>query len=164
MEAAELFYNYINTPLGEMELCCDASGLVSFEFIENPGRNYTKKHITHTEILAEAEKQAQAYFSGKLKQFDLPLSVNGTAFRIKVWTELCKIEFGKTISYIELAKRLGDEKCIRAAASANGKNPLAIIIPCHRVIGKNGTLVGYAGGMPRKKWLLDHESNQSRLF
>jgi methylated-DNA-[protein]-cysteine S-methyltransferase len=164
MGAAELFYDYLNTSLGEMELCCDASGLVSFEFIEHPGRVYTKKHISENEILTEAKKQTLAYFAGELKQFDLPLSVNGTEFRIKVWTELCKIDFGKTITYIELAKRLGDEKCIRAAASANGKNPLAIIIPCHRVIGKNGSLVGYAGGMSRKKWLLEHESNQSKLF
>ncbi len=99
----------------------------------------------------------QDYFEGTLKEFDLPISFAGTDFQKRVWNELLKIPYGHTISYQELAIRLGDPKCIRAAASANGKNPLAIIVPCHRVIGKDGSMTGYASGIWRKKWLLERE-------
>ncbi|KAA9038439.1 methylated-DNA--[protein]-cysteine S-methyltransferase [Ginsengibacter hankyongi] len=102
--------------------------------------------------------QFDEYFSGKRKIFSLPVKQDGTIFQQKVWNELIKIPFGKTISYLQLARQLGDAKSIRAAASANGRNKLNIIVPCHRVIGSNGTLVGYGGGLPRKKWLLDHEN------
>jgi len=108
-------------------------------------------------LLVECKNQLMAYFSGSVKRFDLPLSQQGTSFQTRVWDQLSVIRYGDTISYLELAKRLGDPKVIRAAASANGKNHLAIIIPCHRVIGSSGELVGYGGGMQRKKWLLEHE-------
>ena len=108
-------------------------------------------------ILLETVRQLNAYFEGKLQVFDLPLLPEGTAFQQRVWQEIVKVPYGKTASYLEMAIRLGDEKCIRAAASANGKNPIGIIIPCHRVIGKNGSMVGYAGDLWRKKWLLQHE-------
>ena len=102
------------------------------------------------------------------KQFDLPLNPSGTAFQQKVWQQLIQIPFGETITYLHMAKRLGNVKSIRAAASANGKNPLAIIIPCHRVVGADGKLTGYAGGLHRKQWLLEHEAKmagkQSKLF
>lgn len=110
-----------------------------------------------TPLLARAKAQLTRYFAGELQEFDLPLAPAGTEFQQRVWAELLKIPFGTTISYHELAVRLGDEKCIRAAASANGKNPLWLIIPCHRVIGSDGKLVGYAGGLWRKKKLLQHE-------
>lgn len=93
----------------------------------------------------------------------MPLQPNGTAFQRHVWDELLKIPYGKTTSYLKLARELGDEKSIRAAASANGKNPIAIIIPCHRVIGFNGEMVGYAGGVKRKEWLLAHEKGEEQL-
>lgn len=109
-------------------------------------------------LLQKCIKQFDEYFSGKRKIFELPIKQVGTEFQQKVWNELFKIPFGKTISYLQLAQRLGDVKSIRAAASANGRNKLNIIVPCHRVIGSNGSLVGYGGGLPRKKWLLDHEN------
>ncbi|HVZ97189.1 MAG TPA: methylated-DNA--[protein]-cysteine S-methyltransferase [Chitinophagaceae bacterium] len=117
-------------------------------------------HLSASEkkILKECTRQFDEYFSGKRKIFDLPLQQTGTGFQHKVWNELMKIPYGKTISYLELAQRLGDVKSIRAAASANGKNKLSIVVPCHRVIGSDGSLIGYGGGLPRKKWLLDHEN------
>lgn len=102
--------------------------------------------------------QLNEYFAGKRTAFDLPFYQDGTAFQQQVWEQLMHIPFGKTASYLEMARRLGDEKVIRAAASANGKNKIAIAVPCHRVIGSDGTLTGYAGGLKRKQWLLDHEA------
>jgi methylated-DNA-[protein]-cysteine S-methyltransferase len=117
-------------------------------------------------ILKEAVSQLQAYFEGNRTQFDFKMNPKGTEFQQKVWKGLCKIPFGKTMSYFELAKQLGDVKAIRAIASANGKNPLWIVVPCHRVIGTDGSLTGYAGGLYQKKWLLEHESptTQQSLF
>lgn len=112
-------------------------------------------------IIERAKNQLKAYLTGKTDAFDLKLEPTGTDFQKRVWTELQKIPFGKTISYLDLAKKLGDEKVIRAAASANGKNPIPLIIPCHRVIGQNGKLVGFSGGLHRKKWLLDHENKHA---
>jgi methylated-DNA-[protein]-cysteine S-methyltransferase len=106
----------------------------------------------------QAVEQLIEYFHGQRRIFELPISQEGTPFQQKVWNELMNIPYGKTISYLEMSRRLGDPKVIRAAAAANGKNNVAIIVPCHRVIGSNNTLVGYAGGLPRKKWLLQHEN------
>ena len=118
------------------------------------------------EILEEAVYQFNEYFEGTRKTFDLILNPQGTDFQKKVWDALLKIPYGKTVSYLELSKTLGDVKAIRAVAAANGKNPLWIIVPCHRVIGSNGDLTGYAGGLHRKKWLIEHESpvKQQSLF
>lgn len=109
-------------------------------------------------LLNKCCKQLQEYFAGTRIEFDLPLKQQGTPFQQKVWDELLRIAYGKTISYLELSKRIGDVKAIRAVGTTNGKNQLAIIVPCHRVIGSNGTLTGYGGGLWRKKWLLDHEA------
>lgn len=114
-------------------------------------------------VIQDTKKQLEAYFAGSLKQFDLPLAPLGTEFQRKVWHELEHIPYGQTTSYLDMAKKLGDEKVIRAAAAANGKNPIAIIIPCHRVIGSNGDLIGYAGGLERKQWLLKHEGAIKQL-
>lgn len=111
-----------------------------------------------TPLLEKTMQQLDAYFEGKLQQFDLPLHPAGTAFQQTVWNQLTQIPFAETITYLHMAKRLGNVKAIRAAASANGKNPLAIIIPCHRVVGADGKLTGYAGGLHRKQWLLEHEA------
>jgi methylated-DNA-[protein]-cysteine S-methyltransferase len=105
-----------------------------------------------------AREQLDAYFAGELEQFDLPLALHGTDFQLRVWNELARIPFAETISYKELALRLGDLKLIRAVGTANGRNPVSIVIPCHRVIGADGSLVGYGGGLDRKRWLLDHEA------
>ena len=118
------------------------------------------------EELKEAVLQLQDYFDGKRTTFTFPLNPSGTDFQKKVWDELLHIPFGKTCSYLDLSKKLGDVKAIRAVASANGKNPLWIVIPCHRVIGSDGSLTGYAGGLWCKKWLLEHENpvKQETLF
>ena len=109
-------------------------------------------------ILQKCITQLDEYFSGYRKIFDFPMEQSGTNFQQKVWHHLMQIPYGSTISYRQLAQRLGDVKSIRAAASANGKNKLSIVVPCHRVIGSDGSLTGYAGGLSKKKWLLDHES------
>lgn len=151
----------IQTPLGFATLTGDNEGILELCLHENG----TVTPNIPTE-LQQAALQLAEYFNGARTAFDLKLNPKGTVFQQKVWTELQKIPFGQTISYLELAKKLGDPKVIRAAASANGKNPLWIVVPCHRVIGSNGSLTGYSGGLWRKKWLLEHEnpSQQQVLF
>ena len=154
-------FAYIQTPLGITKIVGNENG-ISEICIENEGE------ITAIipKELKEAVSQLQEYFDGKRTCFTLKLTPKGTEFQQKVWAELQNIPFGKTISYLDLAKKLGDPKVIRAAAAANGKNPLWIVIPCHRVIGSNGSLTGYAGGLWRKKWLLELENplQQMQLF
>jgi methylated-DNA-[protein]-cysteine S-methyltransferase len=155
-------YSYYTSPLGDIEIRYDESFIYAFLF-RNEG--YSKKTAgPESDLSKEAHRQLKAYFEGTLKQFNLPLNYEGTDFQKKVWTELTGIGFGKTLSYLQLARQLGDEKSIRAAASANGKNPFAIVVPCHRVIGTNGSLTGYAGELWRKQWLLDHEARISGSY
>ena len=151
----------IQTPLGCAEIIGDNRGLASITVFD------VEKPIGIVpEVLQDAAYQLQEYFEDGRTQFDLKLNPQGTDFQKKVWNELMNIPYGKTISYLELSKKLGDVKAIRAVAAANGQNPLWIVVPCHRVIGSNGDLTGYAGGLHRKKWLLDHESplKQQSLF
>lgn len=112
--------------------------------------------------LLPAVEQLREYFSGGRKEFDFKINPLGTDFQKKVWELLLQVPFGRTCSYMELSKELGDPKAIRAVAAANGKNPLWIVVPCHRVIGRDGSLTGYAGGLWRKKWLLEHEQPQKQ--
>ena len=151
----------IHTPLGYAELIGDENGLVSVTVYDNE-----KPMDIIPAVLEDAVHQLKEYFDGKRTKFDLKINPQGTDFQKGVWDELLNIPFGKTLSYLELSKRLGDVKAIRAVAAANGKNPLWIVVPCHRVIGSNGDLTGYAGGLHRKKWLLEHESpvKQQSLF
>ncbi len=153
---------YLDSPLGSLLLQGDADGIQKLSVMEDP-------QDPSAEIPAELQSAAQQiheYFQGQRSSFDLKLNPQGTSFQKQVWTQLAEIPFGKTATYMDMAKRLGDPKSIRAAASANGKNPIMIIIPCHRVIGSDGSLTGYAGGLWRKKWLLEHESpvRQEKLF
>ena len=152
---------YIKTPIGFAELKGDENGLASISILDQE-----QSLDIIPEILEEAVYQFNEYFEGTRKIFDLILNPQGTDFQKKVWDALLKIPYGKTVSYLELSKTLGDVKAIRAVAAANGKNPLWIIVPCHRVIGSNGDLTGYAGGLHRKKWLIEHESpvKQQSLF
>ncbi|WGK95278.1 MULTISPECIES: methylated-DNA--[protein]-cysteine S-methyltransferase [Flavobacterium] len=151
----------IKTPLGMATIKGDENGIAIISIADE---GEISKVIPP--VLQEAVTQLQDYFDGKRTHFDLKLNPAGTDFQQKVWKGLCEIPFGKTMSYLELAKQLGDVKAIRAVASANGKNPLWIVVPCHRVIGTDGSLTGYAGGLWRKKWLLEHEnpSTQQSLF
>lgn len=164
MSEQKLYYDYIGTPLGELELTSSSTHLLSALFVKTEKNVLDKQPVLQSEINDEAKKQLDAFFKKELTQFNLPLHPAGTDFQKTVWNELLKIPFGTTISYLTLAKKLGDINSIRAAASANGKNPITIIIPCHRVIGTDGKLVGYSGDMWRKQWLLDHESKQEKLF
>ncbi len=152
----------INTPLGLTEIQGDENG-ISKIYIRNENVEITSKIPSK---LKEAVIQLQEYFEGKRTHFTFLLHPSGTEFQKKVWQELLNIPFGKTCSYLELSKKMGDVKAIRAVAAANGKNPLWIVVPCHRVIGADGSLTGYAGGLWRKKWLLEHEnpSVQKTLF
>lgn len=152
---------YLETEIGMLEIKGDASGVASIHFRDS---GQPSKEIP--ESLKPVAVQLKQYLDGSRESFDLKLNPSGTDFQKKVWELLQTIPFGKTLSYQEMANRLGDPLVIRAAASANGKNPISIIIPCHRVIGSDGSLTGYAGGLHRKKWLLEHESpvKQGSLF
>ena len=153
---------FINTPLGFTEIQGDENGISKIHVMNEDVEISTKI----PKELKEAVLQLQDYFDGKRTTFTFPLNPSGTDFQKKVWNELLQIPFGKTCSYLDLSKKLGDVKAIRAVASANGKNPLWIVVPCHRVIGSDGSLTGYAGGLWRKKWLLEHENpvKQESLF
>lgn len=148
---------FIQSPLGITKIEGDANGITLIS-VSTEG----SVSIEIPESLQNAVTQLQEYFEGSRKDFTINLNPQGTDFQKKVWQELLNIPFGKTISYLELSKKLGDVKAIRAVASANGKNPLWIVVPCHRVIGSDGSLIGYAGGLWRKKWLLEHESSQKQ--
>ena len=153
---------YIKTPLGTAEIIGDVNGVSAITVLD------VEKELS-TEIpvyLKLAVLELQEYFYAKRTDFTFKLQPQGTEFQQKIWQELTQIPFGKTMSYMDLSKKIGAVKAIRAVASANGKNPLWIVIPCHRVIGSDGSLTGYAGGLWRKKWLLEHEnpSMQQALF
>lgn len=152
---------FIKTPLGIAKIIGDEDG-ISIISVSDEGDSSS----TIPTVFQEAVSQLNDYFEGKRIDFTFKLNPSGTEFQQKVWRGLLEIPFGKTMSYLELSKKLGDVKAIRAVASANGKNPLWIVIPCHRVIGTDGSLTGYAGGLWRKKWLLEHENPtaQGSLF
>ena len=149
-----LYTAYHDSPLGTLKIVCSEEHLTGVIFWEG---EVTHENDSHP-LLQKSIEQLEQYFSGKRKAFDLPIKQDGTEFQQQVWNLLLSISFGKTISYQQLATQYGDLKAIRAVASANGKNNLAIIVPCHRVIGSNHSLTGYAGGLWRKKWLLEHET------
>ena len=143
---------FLKTKLGYLEINGTEKGISKVEFINR------KVSITRIpSVLKPCINQLKEYFSGERQEFELELDMEGSPFQIKVWNELLKIPYGTTISYLELARRAGDTKALRAVGGANGANPMVILVPCHRVIGSDGKLVGYGGGLKRKKWLLEHE-------
>lgn len=152
---------YIQTPLGIAKIAGDGAGIAVISILSE---GEISKKIPKE--LQECVSQLREYFDGNRNDFTFKLNPQGTDFQQRVWVELLNIPFGKTMSYLDLSKKLGDVKAIRAVASANGRNPLWIAVPCHRVIGTDGSLTGYAGGLWRKKWLLEHESpsKQQSLF
>ena len=153
---AETFTAYYHSPVGLLKISGTEQYISEVSFHDNTEKSGgNKKNLPP--ILIQCIEQLIQYFNGERRFFDLPLNQEGTPFQKQVWNELASIPFGKTISYLELAIKMGDPKATRAVAAANGKNNIAIIIPCHRVIGADKTLVGYGGGLWRKKWLLEHE-------
>jgi methylated-DNA-[protein]-cysteine S-methyltransferase len=149
---------YVKSPLGTIRIQHSGKGICSLIFAdqEEPQTNDNAE-------LDECIRQLTEYFAGMRKEFDLRLDLSGTDFQIKIWNELLKINFGQTLSYADLAGKIGDIKSIRAVGRANATNPVSILVPCHRVIGTNGSLTGYAGGLWRKKWLLEHEQKFHQL-
>lgn len=153
---------YIKTALGITVIEGDAQGIAKISVLEEQ----VPVSTAIPDELQEAVTQLQEYFNGSREHFSFTINPQGTHFQKKVWQALLQIPFGKTTSYQELSIQLGDVKAIRAVAAANGKNPLWVVVPCHRVIGSDGSLTGYAGGLWRKKWLLEHENPpvQQSLF
>lgn len=148
----------VASPIGPLRLTSNGEALTGLYMVDQGG-----PRSDGDAVLAEAERQLEGYFAGELRGFDLPLAPSGTEFQLQVWGELLNIPYGATISYGELARRVGDPKGARAVGAANGQNPISIIIPCHRVIGANGSLIGYGGGLDRKRFLLELEG-QKTLF
>lgn len=146
----------IETPIGKIAIQADDAAVNAVLFVKEDENTMASERSCHP-IIARCAVQLHEYFAGQRKTFDLPLQQKGSPFQQNVWEQLLKINYGKTISYLELSKRVGDAKAIRAVGTTNGKNQIAIIVPCHRVIGSDGSLTGYAGELWRKKWLLEHE-------
>jgi len=158
-------YTRIDSPVGPLLLVADDAGLREILFVH--GRHPSRPDPSWKEddnLLKETIRQLGSYFAGKLENFDLPLAPEGTPFQLDVWKRLCDIPYGETISYGELARRIGNPNASRAVGLANGSNPIPIVIPCHRVIGSNGKLTGYGGGLPIKEKLLALERRQLRLL
>jgi methylated-DNA-[protein]-cysteine S-methyltransferase len=159
-----MFSTRYSSPIGELILVGDADRLTELLLPEDHGRPPTisADWVEAREPFMPAIAQLDAYFAGELIEFDLPLAPQGTPFQMRVWQELEKIPYGSTATYGQIAQRIGQPKAMRAVGLANGRNPLAIVIPCHRVIGAGGSLTGYGGGLDRKRWLLDLESRRRR--
>lgn len=155
----KLFYNTIESPIGYLKLTSDIDHLLSVTFVDRL-HNYSE---FQPEILQNTALQLKEYFAGERKDFYLNINPSGTIFQKLVWKYVSKIPYGKTSSYLNIAIQSGSNKNTRAVGLANGKNPIPIIIPCHRVIGTNGKLTGYAGGIDKKRWLLHHEMQFSNL-
>jgi methylated-DNA-[protein]-cysteine S-methyltransferase len=157
----EITSTYYKSPLGLLRIGGSDTYISEISFIDHLSEEeYQSANLQGpvTPIVIQCIEQLIQYFQGQRKVFDFPISQEGSEFQQSVWNELMSIPFGKTISYLELSRRLGDIKAIRAAAAANGRNNIVIVVPCHRVIGSKQDLVGYGGGLWRKKWLLDHET------
>jgi methylated-DNA-[protein]-cysteine S-methyltransferase len=148
-----------DSPLGPLLLVSDGRALRGLHFSRRPSPADRVDTLDAGDgLLAEARGQVEEYLRGERRTFDLPLALEGTAFQRSVWNELCRIPFGATVSYRDVAVRIGAPSAVRAVGLANGANPVAIIVPCHRVIGSDGRLTGYGGGLPNKRWLLDLEA------
>jgi len=161
---SELERTLYRSPIGALEIAVSAAGLAQINFLDDAPPKGAPEPTDP--VLLAAVKQLDEYFDNRRTVFDLPLDLAGTPFQQSVWRAVLAIPFGETISYLDLALRLGDRRALRAVGAANGKNPVPIVVPCHRVIGADGDLTGYGGGLWRKEWLLAHEGRptQQRLF
>jgi len=154
-----IWFDDFATPIGRLTVAADAQGLRHVLFETNKHDAAGRSEWTRDAApLRAAREQLEAYFAGEQQQFDLPLRPVGTPFQLKVWNTLAEIPFGSTWSYAEVAKRIGEPKAMRAVGAADGRNPLPIVLPCHRVIGSDGSLTGFGGGLPIKQYLLRHEA------
>ena len=157
-----MYYCYLPTPIGDLLLAGEREALCMIGFPQGAMRRDPEPDwIYNEQPFGDARQQLNEYFAGERKEFDLPLALKGTEFQLEVLEELKKIPYGETTSYGDIAKRIGRPKAVRAVGAANGRNPIPIIVPCHRVIGSNGQLVGYGGGLERKRWLLEHEKRNA---
>jgi methylated-DNA-[protein]-cysteine S-methyltransferase len=153
------FFSFVPSPIGELRLVSNGQALTEVSMMPRGGWSANEQTGRRDDaLLGPARKQFLAYFAGELLDFDLPLAAAGTDFQRRVWKALCAIPYGSAVSYAAIAGGIGKPTATRAVGAANGRNPLAIIVPCHRVIGKDGTLTGYGGGLDRKQWLLRHEA------
>ncbi len=152
------YITYLKTPIGEIKITADENFVNSILFVFDDTK---MEEENLNKIVTQCKKELAEYFSGKRQTFDVPINQKGTEFQQKVWNELIKIPYGKIVSYNFIAESLGDKKAVRAVGTTNGKNQISIIVPCHRVIGSDGNLTGYAGGLWRKKWLINHEKECS---
>jgi methylated-DNA-[protein]-cysteine S-methyltransferase len=164
-KVSAVFYTTFESPVGPLLLAGDADALrlVSFESSKHaapPQADWKQDNAPFAEVI----RQLQAYFRGELREFDVPLALKGTEFQRRVWNALREIPYGETISYLQLAERIGNPRAVRAVGLANGSNPIPIIVPCHRVIGSDGSLTGFGGGISTKKKLLELESKQLSLL
>ena len=155
MKQEKHFYGFMQTPLGHIQVVANQQALIEVAFVSEQQCRVDNPN----EVVTEALLQLKQYFAKARQVFDLPLAAKGTDFRQQVWQQLSLLPYGTTASYSDIANAIGNQKAVRAVGAANGANPLAIVVPCHRVIGKNGTLTGYAGGLNRKQWLLDFEQS-----
>ena len=158
-------YSFCDSAQGPLLVAIDQDGLRFVEFLRGeqpvtPTAEWQRDDVA----LAPYLEQFEAYFAGRLRRFTLPLAARGTPFQQSVWRALCDIPYGETVSYLEIAQAIGNPKAVRAVGAANGRNPLSIIVPCHRVIGSSGALTGYAGGIPIKRWLLALEQQTADDF
>lgn len=148
-----IFCDHLDTPLGKMEISANSRAVMAIHFVEQV------RKVNSNALTDIAKCQLLDYFAGDLEKFDLPMDPQGTDFQKQVWQSLTTIGYGQTCSYSDIANKIENPKAVRAVGSANGKNPMTIVVPCHRVIGADGSLTGYASGVDRKAWLLNHESN-----
>ncbi len=146
------YYGYVASPVGWIQIQANSQAIVAIGFVDE-----TTHAESDNKLVTAAKQQITAYLDGTLQEFDLPMAAEGTEFQKRVWQALCNIPYGATASYQDIALQFGDANKVRAVGSANGRNPIAIVVPCHRVIGKNGSLTGYAGGLARKQFLLQLE-------
>lgn len=160
-----MYYTFVGSPIGQLLLAGEGDALSTLAFQTGPkARGAGTDWVREDARFAEASRQLREYFAGERRVFDLDLAPSGTPFQLSVYDALARVPYGETVTYLDLAKEIGNPKAVRAVGGANGANPLAIVLPCHRVIGSSGSLTGFGGGLEVKRYLLELETNNSGLF
>ena len=164
MRVKTMYYDFLESPLGQIAIVADEKGLRHIDFQQGDKPLTIKPQWQRSpSLLRPFTDQLSAYFAGKLKHFDLPLAPEGTRFQQQVWQALCQVPYGELVSYRDIANRIGNSKAVRAVGAANGRNPVSIVIPCHRIVGSNGKLTGYAAGLSIKRQLIAFEQHHNPL-